>query len=106
MCEFHESTCNGFGDIWWTDNPIYLSSIDFFILLCNPWQVGFTGADKFGRDVTVNFLLDCFLEVLPHFVDVRMCMHTGVHTCINYKHRRFYGTLVLQEITLQRSFTI
>ena len=26
MCEFHESTCNGFGDIWLTDNPIYLSS--------------------------------------------------------------------------------
>ena len=26
--EFHESTCNGFGDIWWTDNPIYFSSID------------------------------------------------------------------------------
>ena len=28
MCEFHESTCKGFGDIWWTDNPIYFSSID------------------------------------------------------------------------------
>ena len=28
MCEFHESTYNGFGDIWWTDNPIYFSSID------------------------------------------------------------------------------
>ena len=28
MCEFHESTCNGFGDIWCTDNPIYFSSID------------------------------------------------------------------------------
>ena len=28
MCEFHESTCNGFGDIWWTDNPIYFSIID------------------------------------------------------------------------------
>ena len=28
MCEFHESICNGFGDIWWTDNPIYFSSID------------------------------------------------------------------------------
>ena len=28
MCEFHESTCNGFGDIWRTDNPIYVSSID------------------------------------------------------------------------------
>ena len=26
MCEFHESTWNGFGDIWWTDNPIYFSS--------------------------------------------------------------------------------
>ena len=29
MCEFHESTCNGLGDIWWTDNPIYFSSIDY-----------------------------------------------------------------------------
>ena len=28
MCEFHDSTCNGFGDNWWTDNPIYYSSID------------------------------------------------------------------------------
>ena len=28
MCEFHESTFNGFGDIWWTDNPIYFTSID------------------------------------------------------------------------------
>ncbi len=28
MWEIHESTCNGLGDIWWTDNPIYFSSID------------------------------------------------------------------------------
>ncbi len=28
MCEFHESTCNGFGDIWWRGNPIYFSGID------------------------------------------------------------------------------
>ena len=38
MCEFHESTCNGFEDIWWTDNPIYFSSIDVVIekqILCN-----------------------------------------------------------------------
>ena len=28
MCEFHGSNGNGFGDIWWTDNPIYFSSID------------------------------------------------------------------------------
>ena len=34
MCEFHESTCNGFGDIWWTDNPIYFSSIDIALKMC------------------------------------------------------------------------
>ena len=28
MCEFQESNCNGFGDIWWTDKCIYFSSID------------------------------------------------------------------------------
>ena len=28
MCEFHDSSGNGFGDIWWADNPIYFSSID------------------------------------------------------------------------------
>ena len=33
MCEFHESSCNGFRDIWWTDNPIYFSSIDVKLIL-------------------------------------------------------------------------
>ena len=28
VCEFHGSNGNGFGDIWWTDNPIYFISID------------------------------------------------------------------------------
>ena len=28
MCEFHDSNGNGFGDIWWTDNPIYFGNID------------------------------------------------------------------------------
>ena len=28
VCEFHGSNGNGFGDIWWTDNPIYFSGID------------------------------------------------------------------------------
>ena len=32
MCEFRKSTCNGFGDIWWTDNPIYFSSIDRYAI--------------------------------------------------------------------------
>ena len=38
MCEFHESTCNGFRDIWWTDKRIYFSSTDrqwpLLILAC------------------------------------------------------------------------
>ena len=28
VCEFQGSNGKGFGDIWWTDNPIYFSSID------------------------------------------------------------------------------
>ena len=28
MCEFHGSNGNSFGDIWWTDNPIYFGRID------------------------------------------------------------------------------
>ena len=28
MCEFRDSNCNGFGDMWWTDKCIYFSSID------------------------------------------------------------------------------
>ena len=28
MCEFQESNCNGFGDMWWTDKCTYFSSIE------------------------------------------------------------------------------
>ena len=28
MCKLYGSNGNGFGDIWWTDNPTYFSSID------------------------------------------------------------------------------
>ena len=28
VCEFHDSNCNGFGDMWWTDKCIDFSSID------------------------------------------------------------------------------
>ena len=35
MCEFHDSNCNGFGDMWWTDKRIYFSSIDVCLsLIC------------------------------------------------------------------------
>ena len=37
MCEFHGSNSNGFGDIWWTDNPIYFSSMNVSIMMS---QVG------------------------------------------------------------------
>ena len=32
VCAFHDSNCNGFGDIWWTDKCTYFSSIDLRIL--------------------------------------------------------------------------
>ena len=32
MCEFHDSSGNSFGDIWWTDKLIYFSSILPFVL--------------------------------------------------------------------------
>ena len=35
VCEFHGSNGNGFGDIWWTDNPIYFSSIDMRYICCS-----------------------------------------------------------------------
>ena len=28
MCAFHDSNCNGFGDMWWTGKCTYFSSID------------------------------------------------------------------------------
>ena len=28
MCEFHDSNCNCFGDMWWTDKCTCFSSID------------------------------------------------------------------------------
>ena len=53
MCEFHKSTCNGFGDIWWTDNPIYFSSIDF----------GFLDPGNIHMHAKINFLSIIFAEI-------------------------------------------
>ena len=33
MCKFHDSNGNGFGDIWWTDELTYFSSIDYCIFI-------------------------------------------------------------------------
>ena len=34
MCEFNESNCNGFGDMWWTDKCTYFRSIDVCMHAC------------------------------------------------------------------------
>ena len=52
MCEFHDSSGKGFGDIWWTDNPIYFSSIDDCAL-----PLGLRtqqDADRFRRDLKTH----------------------------------------------------
>ena len=36
MCEFHDSNCNGFGDMWGTDKCIYFSSVDYSDLFIRP----------------------------------------------------------------------
>ena len=57
MCEFHGSNGNGFGDIWWTDNPIYFSSIDLsadmvLIKLRNPMG----GMSNFQKKSVTNVM--------------------------------------------------
>ena len=37
MCEFQESNCNGFGDMWWTDKCTYFSSID--VSICSAFRM-------------------------------------------------------------------
>ena len=60
MCEFHESTCNGFGDIWWTDNPIYFSSIDINL--------------RRSRDC----MLLCTCQLLASFGQLLCCAHERI----------------------------
>ena len=46
MCEFYGSNGNGFGDIWWTDNPIYFSSIDIQtsqLMIFDTMKLGYDG---------------------------------------------------------------
>ena len=42
MCEFHDSNCNGLGDMWWTDKCIYFSNIDDY--LCCRWRLRWEGS--------------------------------------------------------------
>ena len=67
VCEFYGSNGNGFGDIWWTDNPIYFSSIDERVLhLMTP----FTGIDDRNN----------IMETLAKYVKSIFCIKKS---CIN-----------------------
>ena len=50
MCEFHGSNSNGFGDIWWTDNPIYFSSKDCYSVFRKVANI-----HSFGALVTIQW---------------------------------------------------
>ena len=41
MCEFHDSLCNGFGDMWWTDKCTYFSSIDVCVWVLSEFNLIF-----------------------------------------------------------------
>ena len=67
MCEFHDSNCNWFGDIWWTDKCIYFSSICFEMSLfvveairgrCASFMIlTATGSEIFGGQTNVSILV-------------------------------------------------
>ena len=83
MCEFHESTCNGFGDIWWTDNPIYFSSIDYV-------------------HISVGTCIHACMYVCIHAC-MHACMHTYIHT---YMHTHIHQYMHTHTCThLQRLCT-
>ena len=49
VCEFHGSNGNGFGDIWWTDNPIYFSSIDSDLTSLTGVELNYIGKRAFSE---------------------------------------------------------
>ena len=73
MCEFHDSSGNGFGDIWWIDNPIYFSSIDYLCkrrLTWSPKRVDSTNQKRLLANVHAH--RDVFHARLPWEVMVKL----------------------------------
>ena len=75
MCEFHESICNGLGDIWWTDNPIYFSSIDDYEF-CHKNQLNKNGGSvaihahktlTFIMQTDMSMVIDDIMERIKFF---------------------------------------
>ena len=70
MCEFHESTCNGFGDIWWTGNPIYFSSIDVIHSMLG---------------ININLDKTACMCMSTQYVCVSTSVYIPLHVCLHYK---------------------
>ena len=71
MCEFHESTCNGLGDIWWTDNPIYFNSIDMELITtrsCIRYEQRFVTITRSRINVSINNVLRVPDHLLPRVI--------------------------------------
>ena len=76
MCEFHESTFNGFGDIWWTDNPIYFSSIYRTRLIMRIINMLWLYQNYCIYAQTYILVLYRKHELLYHFLFIAHCSYT------------------------------
>ena len=54
MCVFHDSICNGFGDMWWTDKCTYFSSIDSGV-----WSASSAGQWRFIMQTVLDEDMQC-----------------------------------------------
>ena len=94
MCEFHGSNANGFGDILWTDNPIYFSSIDGWPLRERLIVVIVSSLPDSASDCTAtcilgfsNFLIAC-LVICAYDIYI-MSVHQLVNYPIHHNINRF-----------------
>ena len=74
MREFHESSCNGFGDIWWTNNPIYFSS--------RPYRYRRTNSKKLTTNSFSDYLNGNYA---PNLFMFPTCEAEILHTTTNLK---------------------
>ena len=78
MCEFHDSNCNGFGDMWWTDICIYFSStVVSSYLVQQPFCVWhYTTVSSSDSSLFVCFVASGFLAVISHSYHSALCLPT------------------------------
>ena len=49
MCTFHDSNCNGFGDMWWTDKCTYFSIDDYLYTIFDQRRLDIIDQVEHGR---------------------------------------------------------